>query len=116
MAPASVVVGIAVTMTGRCRWAIWAGWILTTLGCGLLYLLDVHTPTAAWISLNLVVDLGTGMLFPSMQFAIQASSSNADLAFAVSMFTFFRSFGQAVRLSTLSSSSPAPSPYTRAQH
>jgi len=88
-------------MTGRYRWAIWAGWILTTLGCGLLYLLDVDTRTAAWIFLNLVVGLGTGMLFPSMQFAIQASSSNADLAFAVSMFTFFRSFGQAVRPSLL---------------
>ncbi|MCJ1366609.1 hypothetical protein MMC16_005738 [Acarospora aff. strigata] len=96
VAPASIVVGIIVTMTGRYRWAIWAGWILTTLGCGLLYLLDVNTTTAAWIFLNLVVGLGTGMLFPSMQFAIQAASSNADLAFAVSMFTFSRSFGQAL--------------------
>ena len=83
-------------MSGRYRWAIWGGWVLTTLGCGLLYLLDVNTTTPAWIFLNLVVGLGTGMLFPSMMFAIQASSTNADLAFAVAMFSFFRAFGQAV--------------------
>ncbi|KAI9875141.1 MAG: hypothetical protein M1830_008826 [Pleopsidium flavum] len=94
VAPASVVVGILITISGRYRWAIWGGWVLTTLGCGILYLLDVNTTTAAWIFLNLVVGLGTGMLFPSMMFAVQASSSNADLAFAVSMFSFFRAFGQ----------------------
>lgn len=37
-----------------------------------------------------------GMLFPSMAFAIQASQTNADLAFAIAMFSFFRAFGQAI--------------------
>ena len=37
-----------------------------------------------------------GMLFPSMAFAIQASQTSEDLAFAVAMFSFFRAFGQAI--------------------
>ncbi len=96
VAPAAVVVGIIITKTGRYRWAIWGGWVLSILGTGLLYLLDVHTSTVQWIFLNLVSGLGLGMLFPSMAFAIQASSTNADLAFAIAMFAFFRAFGQAV--------------------
>lgn len=96
VAPASVIVGILITVTGRYRWAIWSGWVLTVLGTGLLYLLEVHTSTVAWIFLNLVGGLGMGMLFPSMAFAIQASQTNEDLAFAVAMFSFFRAFGQAI--------------------
>jgi len=96
VAPASLATGVIITKTGRYRFAIWAGWGLTTLGSGLLCLLDVHTTTASWIFLNLVSGLGMGMLFPSMAFAIQASSTNSDLAFAVAMYSFLRAFGQAI--------------------
>ena len=96
VAPAAVITGIAVTKTGRYRWAIWSGWVLTTLGIGLLYLLDVNTTTVQWIFLNLVSGLGMGILFPSMAFAIQAATTNKDLAFAVALFSFFRAFGQAI--------------------
>ncbi len=96
VAPATIVVGLLVTKTGRYRWAIWTGWVLTIAGCGLLYLLDVHTTTPQWIFLNIVVGLGTGILFASMNFAIQASASQVDVAFAVAMFSFFRAFGQSV--------------------
>ncbi|KAL8741651.1 MAG: hypothetical protein Q9190_005768 [Brigantiaea leucoxantha] len=96
VAPASMIVGILITITGRYRWAIWSGWLLTTLGTGVLYLMDCDTKTVEWIFLNLVTGLGLGMLFPSMAFAIQASQHNQDLAFAVAMFSFFRAFGQAI--------------------
>lgn len=96
VAPASVVVGILVSLTGRYRWAVWSGWVLTVSGTGVLYLLDVHTPTASWIFLNLIPGLGTGMLFAGMAFSIQASATNRDLAFAVAMYSFFRAFGQAI--------------------
>lgn len=54
VAPTAVVTGILITKTGRYRWAIWAGWFLTTLGSGLLCYLKVDTSTIAWIFLNLV--------------------------------------------------------------
>jgi hypothetical protein len=96
VAPSAVVVGITITLTGKYRWAIWVGWFLTTLGMGLLYILDVNTPTAHWILLALLPGLGCGILFPSMSFAIQAAANSTDLAFAVAMFSFFRAFGQSV--------------------
>ncbi|CUS12084.1 unnamed protein product [Tuber aestivum] len=94
VAPASVVVGLLVSITGRFRWALWLGWTLTVMGMGLLVLLDVHTPTVSWIFISLVSGLGTGILFPSMAYAIQASATDEDMAYAVSMFSFFRAFGQ----------------------
>ena len=96
VAPVAMVTGIAITKIGRYRWAIWSGWSLTSLGVGLLYLLDVHTSIVAWTFLNLVSGVGMGLLFPSMAFAIQAATKNQDLAFAVALFSFFRAFGQAI--------------------
>ncbi|PUU73291.1 major facilitator superfamily domain-containing protein [Tuber borchii] len=95
VAPASVVVGLLVSITGRFRWALWLGWTLTVLGMGVLVLLDVDTSTVSWIFITLVSGLGTGILFPSMAYAIQASATDEDMAYAVSMFSFFRAFGQA---------------------
>lgn len=96
VSPAALVTGIIVSKTGRYRWATWSGWVLTTAGTGILFLLDVNTPTVGWVFLNLVSGLGLGMLFTSMAQAIQASVANRDIAFAVAMFCFFRAFGQAI--------------------
>lgn len=96
VAPVSIVAGFLVTITGRYRWALWSGWVLTTFGLGILYLLDTETSVVSWIFLNLACGIGMGLLFPSMAFAIQASSTNADLAFAVAMFSFFRAVGQSI--------------------
>lgn len=96
VAPAAMATGIIISKIGRYRWALWSGWTLTTFGVGLLYLLDVHTTTVQWVFLNLVSGVGMGLLFPSMAFAIQAATTNKDLAFAVALFSFFRAFGQAV--------------------
>ena len=96
VAPAAIVVGAIIGKTGSYRWAVWAGWTLATLGYGLQHLLDVHTSTAAWVLITLVAGTGTGMLYPSLTFAIQAATPNKDQAYAVSLFTFFRAAGQAV--------------------
>ncbi|KAL6715950.1 hypothetical protein ACLMJK_006912 [Lecanora helva] len=96
VAPAAVVTGILIGRIGKYRWAIWIGWILTTLGVGLLCYLKVDTPTVSWIFLNLVSGLGMGMLFPAMTFPVQAATASKDVAFAVALYSFFRAFGQAI--------------------
>ena len=96
VAPAAVITGIIITKTGRYRWAIWAGWFLTTLGTGILHLMDVHTTTVQWVFMNLVCGLGMGVLFSSTAYAAQAAVRNEDVAFAVALFSFFRAFGQSI--------------------
>ncbi|CRK34943.1 hypothetical protein BN1708_006578, partial [Verticillium longisporum] len=55
VAPAGIVVGVIAVITGHYRWSLWTGWALTTLGAGLLYLLNPDTPVRHWIPLNLPI-------------------------------------------------------------
>ncbi|KAK9235320.1 major facilitator superfamily domain-containing protein [Lipomyces kononenkoae] len=94
IAPASVAVGVAVSISGRFRWALWVGWALTVLGMGLMSLLTVGTTTGQFIGLTIIEGIGTGMLFPSMSTAIQASVDQNNVAIASAMFSFVRALGQ----------------------
>ena len=94
VAPAAVIVGTVITKVGTFRWAVWSGWAITVCGLGLLYLLDVNTTTVQWIFLNLVPGIGTGFLYPALQFSVQSATSDENMASAVAMYSFFRAFGQ----------------------
>jgi MFS family permease len=96
VAPSAVISGILITVTGKYKWALWSGWAISTIGLGLLCLMKVHTSVPAWIFLTLIPGLGFGTLFSALNFAVQASATNKNLAIAVAMFTFFRAFGQAI--------------------
>jgi MFS family permease len=96
VAPLAVVTGISITVTGHYRWAVWSGWAITVLGVGLATLLKVDTSIPAWIFLTMVSGIGLGILFPSMQFSLQAATAAKDVGFAVAIFSFFRTFGQAI--------------------
>lgn len=92
--PSAGIVGVIATKTGRYRWALWAGWVLTTLGNGLMYLLDVETKIVEWVFLLLIAGVGTGLLFPSMNLSIHGSVPVRDAPTAAGLFAFFRAFGQ----------------------
>lgn len=96
IAPLSVIVGIAVSITGRYRWAIWSGWSLTVLGLGLMYLLGPETSVPAFVFLNLIPGLGMGLLFASMNLAAQAAATERHVGFAAAMYIFMRSLGQGI--------------------
>jgi len=62
VAPASIATGVAITILGTYRWANRAGWLLATLGMGVLIVIKVDTSTPAWILISLVGGIGTGIL------------------------------------------------------
>lgn len=92
--PSAGIVGMRATKTGHYRWALWAGWVLTTLGTGLMYLLDVDTNIAEWVFLLLIAGIGIGLLFPSMNLSIHSSVLVKDAPTTAGLFAFFRAFGQ----------------------
>jgi hypothetical protein len=94
VAPASIIVGVVVSITGKYQWAVWSGWAFTILGSGLMMLEATGTTIPQWVFINLVVGLGTGILFPSMAFAVQGSIPVKDIASGVAFYSFFRAFGQ----------------------
>lgn len=92
----AIIVGITCAKIGRYRWAIWVGWVVTTLGLGVLILLKPKVSIAGWVFLNVPVSVGTGILFPSMALAIQAAGRQQDAGHAVAFYAFLRVFGQAL--------------------
>ncbi|KAL3492338.1 major facilitator superfamily domain-containing protein [Aspergillus germanicus] len=96
VAPAAIICGVIVTITGRYRWGLWFGWSLSILGLGLLCLLNTRTKTVQWIFLNLPSGLGLGLLTAAIVCTVQASATNQNLTVAVAMVVFFRAFGQAI--------------------
>ncbi|GAB1211351.1 hypothetical protein ATERTT37_000464 [Aspergillus terreus] len=96
VAPAAVICGFIITITGRYRWGLWMGWTICTIGLGLLCLLKLHTSTAGWIFLNIPCGLGMGIVTAAVVCTVQASATNKNLTMAVAMVVFFRAFGQAI--------------------
>ena len=96
VSPMSIISGLIVTKTGDFRGVIWFGWVATTLGSGVLILLDVDTTTAQWIFLNLCLGIGLGFLYSALNLINQTAAMDSDMAFAVSFFTFSRSLGQCI--------------------
>lgn len=91
--PVSGTVGPAIARVGSYRWAIWSGWILNTFALGLLTLLDVDTPTYAWVLLFNFAGIGQGILFIAHSVASQAACQQKDAAHAMAMYSFMRSLG-----------------------
>ncbi|KAF2114257.1 major facilitator superfamily domain-containing protein [Lophiotrema nucula] len=94
--PGSIVVAILTARLGRFRWAIWIGWAITTVGAGILILLDEHTKTAVWVTGLAILGIGSGMVLSSVNVGIQAISKVEDCAMAASMYGFMRSLGMPV--------------------
>jgi hypothetical protein len=94
--PSSVVVSVLTTRLGRFRWAIWGGWVITTIACGMQVMLDVHSTTVVTSALLAVLGIGMGMVLTSLNVGIQAISEPEDAAMAASMYGFFRSLGMPI--------------------
>jgi Na+/melibiose symporter-like transporter len=94
--PGSIIISLLTTQLGKFRWAIWIGWVITTLGSGLLFLLDTNTSVAVGVVPLFIFGIGSGMVLPSVNFAIQAISRVEDCAMSASMYGFFRSLGMPI--------------------
>ena len=94
--PSSSLVGVVVSRKGHFRWAIWAGWAITTLGTGLLLLFGTHTTTATWAGIFFVIGLGHGFLLSALGVSAQAAARSGDVSYAVAMYSFMRTFGMVI--------------------
>jgi hypothetical protein len=81
------------TIMLRFRITVWIGWVITLIATGLLLLLNPTISTAPRVIIFMVMGVGTGILFPALQFAVQAGQPNDDVAYATSTFVFLRSLG-----------------------
>ncbi|KAI5206978.1 hypothetical protein AUEXF2481DRAFT_31628 [Aureobasidium subglaciale EXF-2481] len=91
--PVSGLTGTIITRVGRYQWAVWSGWVIATLGIGILVLLHPGTSTVEYVFMFICAGIGLGLLMNSLSAAVQAISPTKDIAYASSMFAFMRSLG-----------------------
>ena len=74
------------------------GWILITVGFGVLSLLDEKSSRAMYIGCQIPVAVGLGLVWVGTQFPILAPLPFSNSAHALSFFTFVRCFAQVSRV------------------
>jgi hypothetical protein len=95
----SAVTGILVTKLGIYRPIMWFGWVVMTLGFGLMVQLDDTSSTAEQVLYLLVAALGTGCLFQTPLIALQAAMPLRDMATSTATFGFLRTLGGTIGIS-----------------
>ncbi|KAG1782675.1 MFS general substrate transporter [Suillus placidus] len=92
----SAVSGIVVTRTGSYRPTMWFGWVVMTLGWGLMIMLDSTSTDAEKEIYPFIAALGIGCLFQTPLIAIQAAMPIKDMATSTGAFVFLRTLGGTV--------------------
>ncbi|KAK4450286.1 major facilitator superfamily domain-containing protein [Podospora aff. communis PSN243] len=92
-APGAMLAAIALSRWGKFKPIHFVGFGLTTLGAGLLSLLDEDTSIAEWATFQIIAALGIGIIIDTLLPAFQAPVAEADQAAATSTWGFVRAFG-----------------------
>lgn len=72
-------VGGLVTLLGFYAPFVWAGTALFTIGCGMLYTLDVGSSMGKWFGYELLAGIGVGFCFQVPIIAVQVVLSKEDM-------------------------------------
>jgi MFS family permease len=95
---ASTCSGLYISKRKRYGEVIWVGFTLWTLGAGLFCLFDQNINKGAIVVIEMLVGLGTGMVFQPTLIAMQAHCRKSQRAVVISNRNFIRSMGGAVGL------------------
>uniref|UniRef100_A0A0W0F594 Carboxylesterase type B domain-containing protein n=1 Tax=Moniliophthora roreri TaxID=221103 RepID=A0A0W0F594_MONRR len=95
----ALISGLIVAKTGEYRTMIWAGFVVMTLGFGLMIQLDDLSSRAEKELYPFVAALGLGCLFQVPTVAFQASMPLADMAASTTAFILFRTLCGSIGLS-----------------
>jgi MFS family permease len=93
----SPVTSALITRFGTYRWAVWLGYLLTSLGSGVTILLNEHSSQLVYSAIFATIGLGLGIILSAVNFATQASVTNtSDSGRAGAMYAFMRGVGMCV--------------------
>jgi hypothetical protein len=87
--------GFIVAWTHRIQKLLWAGWILVTVGLGLLSTLTPYSSAASQYGFQIIIAIGGGFIFPTKIFAVQAVQTEQNTGTATAVVAFLTSLGQA---------------------
>ncbi|KAK0623889.1 major facilitator superfamily domain-containing protein [Immersiella caudata] len=91
---------VSIDFIRRYRWNIWSGWVLQSVGLGLLSLLRSDVSTAIKVVSQVISGIGIGALYCVLVLPMQASAPTVDdTGLAVGLLVSFRLFGALIGLS-----------------
>lgn len=96
--PFAIVAAFGIDYVRRYCWAVWTGWILTTVGMGLMSLIALGSSQASRSGLQIVAGTGLGTLFPALSIPMQASAKVDDNGLAIGTLVFARQLGSIIGL------------------
>lgn len=91
--PTAIVAVLLLTKFGRYKPLHLFGFAVSTLGLGLMSLLDEHSSTAEWVIISMVAGGGGGFVLNTLLPAAQAGLPESDQAATTAAWSFTRSFG-----------------------
>ncbi|KAG9035122.1 hypothetical protein FRB95_011989 [Tulasnella sp. JGI-2019a] len=94
IAPAAVVCGFLVAKLNRYVPQNVAGWVLTTVGFGIMSMLTVSSPQGWQEGFQIILGIGLGFLFPGPTYPVLAAVPISESAHALALFTFVRNLAQ----------------------
>ncbi|GAA5954646.1 hypothetical protein JCM3765_003841 [Sporobolomyces pararoseus] len=103
IAPLAMIVGFSIAKTGHYKTQTVLGLTLIIVGMGLMTLLTGHSKKGEWIGFPIVVGIGAGALYSSVNFAVLAPLKPAQQPYASAFYGFIRAAGQCVGISIGSS-------------
>ncbi|EJU00964.1 MFS general substrate transporter [Dacryopinax primogenitus] len=95
----SIISGNLISLWGHFVPLLILGSVLATIGAGLIYTLDIGTPSAQWIGYQVLAGVGIGIGIQIPISAGQAMVDMADLAPVTAMILFFQTIGGAFFIS-----------------
>ncbi|KAK6073813.1 major facilitator superfamily transporter [Seiridium cupressi] len=92
---AGIIGGTVVSKTGITTPFMIAGAAVTTVGCGLLYTIDIGTSSGKWIGYQILTGFASAFPFQITMNIAQANSEPQDMSSATAIIFFFQTLGGA---------------------
>ncbi|TFK46443.1 iron permease [Heliocybe sulcata] len=90
VAPFGILCGATVQISKKYRLANWTGWVLLTIGCGLLTLMDENSTVGQFVGYQIVAGAGAGIVWTGTLFPILAPLPYSNNAGALAFYMFSR--------------------------
>lgn len=91
--PFGIFAGGFMSKTGLYKPLHWVGFALSTIGSGVLSILDASSGKAAWVCFQIIAAGGTGIVMTAVLPSTLAALPETDVAVATGTYSFIRSFG-----------------------
>jgi len=92
IAPFSFICAVWIRISKRYRMPNAVGWMFTIVGFGLLSLLKGDSTKPQWVGYQVLVSIGTGLIFAGPNYPILAPLPVSSSAYALAFYQFLRTF------------------------